>query len=294
MQAVLASDFSITQFAHLKRLLLVHGARCHKRIAKLVLYSFSKNVALSLSQFWFGFYNGFSGQMMFFDFLFTLFNSLFTAVPILSLATLDQEHSDEDLLRKPSLYKTTASNSNFSGIKFLGWILLGLWQSAVVFFFPFWVMESSSAKSGDLWVLGTASYSVLILSVTLQVCLITSYWTLVSIGGVVGCTLFFFVFVSIYCQVFSVGVGVLGGVFGSGDYWLMLLVAPLLAVAPYVICRLIVHFILRHETLEDSDVGIEMTTTEQFDAWVFVNIALTFVHSVYMYNEYITSTTSSS
>lgn len=251
MQAVLASDFSITQFSHLKKLLLVHGARCHKRIAKLVLYSFCKNVALSLSQFWFGFYNGFSGQMMFFDFLFTLFNSLFTAIPILMLSTIDKEHSDETLLSKPSLYKTTSSNSNFSTPKFLGWLILGIWQSLMVFYFPFIVMRSSTSKSGDLWVLGTSAYSILVFSLTVQVCLITAYWTPVNIGGVVGSVIFYVIFICAYCQVFTNGIGVLDGMFGSIDFWLMLLVVPLLSVCPYVIYRLLVRFF--HE--EDEEEG---------------------------------------
>lgn len=258
MQAVLASDFSITQFSHLKKLLLVHGARCHKRIVKLVLYSFSKNVALSLSQFWFGFYNGFSGQMMFFDFLFTLFNSLFTAIPILTLSTLDQEHSDTTLLAKPALYKTTSSNSNFNAPKFLGWLLLGIWQSLIVFYFPFSVMESSDPKSGDLWVLGTSAYSILVVALSVQVCLITSYWTLMSIGVVVGSVLFYIVFITAYCNVFNNGIGVLGGMFGNIDFWMMLLVAPLLAVCPYVIYRLLGHFFLpRHEEYEEDNVSAE-------------------------------------
>lgn len=254
MQAVLASDFSITQFAHLKPLLLVHGARCHKRIAKLVFYSFCKNVALSLSQFWFGFYNGFSGQMMFFDFLFTLFNSLFTAIPILTLSTVDQEHSDETLLRKPALYRTTSSNSNFSGPKFIGWLLLGIWLSVVVFFFPFRVMQSSSAKSGDLWVLGTSSYSVLVLALTIQVCLITSYWTIMNIVTVVGSVLFYVLFIVVYCQVFTNGIGVLGGMLGNGDFWMMMIVVPLLGVCPYVLYRLLIYFFLpTHKSLEDAE-----------------------------------------
>lgn len=253
MQAVLASDFSITQFSHLKQLLLVHGARCHKRIAKLVFYSFCKNIALSLSQFWFGFYNGFSGQMMFFDFLFTLFNSLFTSIPILTLATIDEEHNDETLLHKPALYRTTSSNSNFSGPKFIGWLLLGIWQSFIVFYVPFRVMATSTEKSGDLWVLGTSSYTILVLAMSVQVCLITSYWTIKSAATVVGSVLFYVLFICVYCQVFTNGIGVLGGTFGNGDFWLMLFTIPLIAVGPYSLYRLLVHFFLRHKTLEDHE-----------------------------------------
>ncbi len=43
MQAVMASDFAITQFAHLKRLLLVHGHWCYEKLARMALYMFYKD-----------------------------------------------------------------------------------------------------------------------------------------------------------------------------------------------------------------------------------------------------------
>lgn len=36
VQAVMASDFSISQFRFLERLLVVHGHWCYKRIAQMV------------------------------------------------------------------------------------------------------------------------------------------------------------------------------------------------------------------------------------------------------------------
>jgi P-type E1-E2 ATPase len=45
------------------RLLLVHGRWDYKRIAKLVLYSFYKNMTFSMTLFWFNIYAGFSGQV---------------------------------------------------------------------------------------------------------------------------------------------------------------------------------------------------------------------------------------
>ncbi|NWI71177.1 AT10B ATPase, partial [Todus mexicanus] len=44
MQAVMASDFAISRFKHLKKLLLVHGHWCYARLAKMVIYFFYKNV----------------------------------------------------------------------------------------------------------------------------------------------------------------------------------------------------------------------------------------------------------
>uniref|UniRef100_A0A8C2T8F1 Phospholipid-transporting ATPase n=1 Tax=Coturnix japonica TaxID=93934 RepID=A0A8C2T8F1_COTJA len=51
MQAVMASDFAISRFKHLKKLLLVHGHWCYARLAKMVIYFFYKNVIYKLSTF---------------------------------------------------------------------------------------------------------------------------------------------------------------------------------------------------------------------------------------------------
>ncbi|ETE59897.1 putative phospholipid-transporting ATPase VD, partial [Ophiophagus hannah] len=44
MQAVLASDFAISQFQHLRKLLFVHGHWCYTRLANMILYFFYKNL----------------------------------------------------------------------------------------------------------------------------------------------------------------------------------------------------------------------------------------------------------
>ncbi|OWK13662.1 ATP10D, partial [Cervus elaphus hippelaphus] len=44
MQAVMASDFAVSQFRHLSKLLLVHGHWCYTRLSNMILYFFYKNV----------------------------------------------------------------------------------------------------------------------------------------------------------------------------------------------------------------------------------------------------------
>lgn len=43
MQAVMASDFAISKFKYLEKLLLVHGHWCYDRLARMILYFFYKN-----------------------------------------------------------------------------------------------------------------------------------------------------------------------------------------------------------------------------------------------------------
>uniref|UniRef100_A0A8C8B7X8 Phospholipid-transporting ATPase n=1 Tax=Otus sunia TaxID=257818 RepID=A0A8C8B7X8_9STRI len=63
IQAVLASDYSFSQFKFLQRLLLVHGRWSYLRMCKFLCYFFYKNFAFTMVHFWFGFFCGFSAQL---------------------------------------------------------------------------------------------------------------------------------------------------------------------------------------------------------------------------------------
>ena len=52
LQAARSADIAIGQFRYLRKLLLVHGAWSYQRISKVILYSFYKNIALFMTQFW--------------------------------------------------------------------------------------------------------------------------------------------------------------------------------------------------------------------------------------------------
>ena len=58
LQAARSADVAIGQFRYLRKLLLVHGAWSYQRISKLILYSFYKNIALYMTQFWVLIYSG--------------------------------------------------------------------------------------------------------------------------------------------------------------------------------------------------------------------------------------------
>ena len=55
LQAARSADIAIGQFRYLRKLLLVHGAWSYQRVSKVILYSFYKNIALYMTQFWVGF-----------------------------------------------------------------------------------------------------------------------------------------------------------------------------------------------------------------------------------------------
>ena len=62
LQAARASDYSIAKFCYLKNLLFYHGREAYRRNRYLILYQFYKNILFVMPQFFFGFFNVFSGQ----------------------------------------------------------------------------------------------------------------------------------------------------------------------------------------------------------------------------------------
>lgn len=52
LQAVMSSDFAISRFKHLRKLLLVHGHWCYSRLANMILYFIYKNVVRLCSSPW--------------------------------------------------------------------------------------------------------------------------------------------------------------------------------------------------------------------------------------------------
>lgn len=103
-QAVNNSDYAITQFRFLTRLLLVHGQVSQYRLGRLIKYSFYKNSCFAGVLFYFQIFNGFSGQTLVDDISAAVYNVIFTSLPILFFSLLDQPCKFETMQRFPRTY----------------------------------------------------------------------------------------------------------------------------------------------------------------------------------------------
>ena len=89
-QAARSADFAICQFKYLEKLLLVHGRWNYRRISLFICYYFYKNCTMVFTEIFFAFFNGFSGQIFFLDWLPMLFNAVWTSWPCIINSLLDQ------------------------------------------------------------------------------------------------------------------------------------------------------------------------------------------------------------
>uniref|UniRef100_A0AAQ5ZL31 Phospholipid-transporting ATPase n=1 Tax=Amphiprion ocellaris TaxID=80972 RepID=A0AAQ5ZL31_AMPOC len=138
MQAVMSSDFAISRFKHLSKLLLVHGHWCYSRLANMILYFIYKNVMYVNLLFWYQFFCGFSGSVMTNSWVLIFFNLIFTSIPPLIYGILDQDTPADTLMEQPELYQAVYVPNMF-------WITVldAFYQSLVCFFVPYFAFAGS-------------------------------------------------------------------------------------------------------------------------------------------------------
>uniref|UniRef100_H2YBJ8 Phospholipid-transporting ATPase n=1 Tax=Ciona savignyi TaxID=51511 RepID=H2YBJ8_CIOSA len=180
-QAVLSADFAFGQFRYLERLLLVHGRWSYMRICKFLNYFFYKNFAFTLVHFWFAFFNGYSAQSVYDDWFVTLYNIIYTSLPVIFLAVLDQDVNDQVCIKLPKLYLSGQKNELFNLNKFSRSIIKGILTSLVMFFIPYGALyenvDSVGLDMADHQFVATVIATAMIFVVNLQIAIDTDYWT---------------------------------------------------------------------------------------------------------------------
>ncbi|XP_040380933.1 probable phospholipid-transporting ATPase 4 [Oryza brachyantha] len=202
MQAVMASDFSISQFRFLERLLVVHGHWCYKRIAQMICYFFYKNIAFGLTIFYFEAFAGFSGQSVYDDWFMLLFNVVLTSLPVISLGVFEQDVSSEICLQFPALYQQGPNNLFFDWYRILGWMANGLYSSLAIFFLNICIFYDQAIRSGgqtaDMAAVGTTMFTCIICAVNMQIALTMSHFTWIQHLFVWGSVGTWYLFIIVY------------------------------------------------------------------------------------------------
>ncbi|XP_029009045.1 probable phospholipid-transporting ATPase IM isoform X2 [Betta splendens] len=184
MQAVLASDYSFAQFRFLQRLLLVHGRWSYFRMCNFLCYFIYKNFAFTLVHFWYGFFCGFSAQTVYDQWFITLFNIVYTSLPVLAMGLFDQDVDDQYSLRYPSLYKPGQQNLLFNKRQFFLYTLQGMGTSFLLFFIPYGafslLVKEDGSHFSDQQTFAVTIATSLVIVVSVQIGLDTHYWTAVN------------------------------------------------------------------------------------------------------------------
>ncbi|KAL3683459.1 hypothetical protein R1sor_001481 [Riccia sorocarpa] len=241
MAAVLASDYALTRFRHLRRLLLVHGRWSYKRNREVVIYAFYKNIVYVLGNVYFAFYSGFSAQSLHSAMEICTYNLVWTSILPFLFAIFDKDTSDCTAENNPQLYKETQSEGRAQFFWcMLGWVGMAIWDSIVTFFFPLAVTSHfySSGATAGVWSLGVTTYTMVVFTVNLKQVSRMHNLTVVHYAALIFSTLVWVMLLAIlplmaeHLKQMPV-VGLVGHVLtSSANFWLLLILCPVASFLP--------------------------------------------------------------
>ncbi|XP_012414052.1 probable phospholipid-transporting ATPase IIB isoform X2 [Trichechus manatus latirostris] len=168
-QASLAADFSITQFKHIGRLLMVHGRNSYKRSAALGQFVMHRGLIISTMQAVFSSVFYFASVPLYQGFLMVGYATIYTMFPVFSLV-LDQDVKPETALLYPELYKDLTKGRSLSFKTFLIWVLISIYQGGILMYGALVLFESEFVHVVAI------SFTALILTELLMVALTIRTW----------------------------------------------------------------------------------------------------------------------
>ncbi|KAL4971754.1 hypothetical protein BDW66DRAFT_17640 [Aspergillus desertorum] len=236
LQAARSADVSIAQFRYLRKLLLVHGAWSYHRISRVILYSFYKNIALYMTQFWYSFQNAFSGEVIYESWTLSFYNVFFTVLPPFAMGICDQFISARLLDRYPQLYQLGQKGMFFKRHSFWSWIANGFYHSLLLYIVSqlifLYDLPQGDGKVAGHWVWGSALYTAVLATVLGKAALITNIWTKYTFIAIPGSMIIWLAFLPAYGYAApAIGFsqeyyGTIPRLFTSPIFYLMAIVLP--------------------------------------------------------------------
>ncbi|KAL8763218.1 MAG: hypothetical protein Q9184_000935 [Pyrenodesmia sp. 2 TL-2023] len=134
LQAARTSDYSIAQFRFLLRLLLVHGRWNYIRTCNYTLGTFWKEFLFYLTQALYQRWVGYTGTSLYESASLSMFNTLFTSLPVIFMGIFEKDLTATTLLAAPELYGFGHRNGGFSIRIYAGWIFMASCEAMVIYF----------------------------------------------------------------------------------------------------------------------------------------------------------------
>ena len=169
LQAARISDYSIAQFRFLQKLLFVHGRWNYLRTGKYVLGTFWKEMLFFLVQAQYQRFTGYTGTSLFESWSLTIFNSVFTSLPVILLGIFEKDLQAETLLAVPELYAFGQEGRGFSFFQYFGWMFMATMGSFVSFYFM-WAVYRNVFFTADtsLYAIGDVAFTVGVIFINIK------------------------------------------------------------------------------------------------------------------------------
>ncbi|KAI9731020.1 MAG: hypothetical protein M1834_005483 [Cirrosporium novae-zelandiae] len=192
LQAARSSDYSIAQFRFLLKLLLVHGRWNYIRTCKYTLGTFWKEMVFYLTQALFQRWGGYTGTSLYEAWSMSMFNTLFTSLPVIILGIFEKDLSASTLLAVPELYGIGQRNEGFNIKVYLYWMFTAA-SEAVIIYFSMYTLYGNDilTAENDLYSMGVLTFTCCIVIIATKLQLIEMHYrsiinaigVIISVGG---------------------------------------------------------------------------------------------------------------
>ncbi|CAG5044770.1 unnamed protein product [Parnassius apollo] len=239
-QAVMASDFALSRFKYIERLLLVHGHWCYDRLARMILYFFLKNATFVFLVFWYQLYCGFSSMVMIDQLHLMGYNLMFTAFPPIVIGAYERVAPASLLVERPGLYGAARRGQAYRPHSYWAVLAESLYISVVIFFAAanaYWDTDV------DVWLFGLCNMTCCLVVMLVYVAIETRSWTVIHVLALTGSLGSFFVLTLIYqsvcvsCFNLPSTYCVRQHALGQPTYWLVVVLSTVAALAPRLVWR---------------------------------------------------------
>jgi len=241
LQASMCSDMSIPRFHYLKRLILVHGHLTYFRLVMMILYFMYKNFVFVLFLFWYQFISDFQNNNPVDEFVLIVIHVLFNSLPPLAQGLYDYDVPENYLLKEKyyKLYRQGRENWLYNAKDFWAFVLLGVYQSAVIFLVVFYTFKDGEEDMDYL------TFGWLLILCSLWANFISQVIELKKVNLIdVGClALSIFLVVGVSVLVSAWGLPMESPsqgfhyIFKRANSWLSMILATYLAIVPHLLFR---------------------------------------------------------
>ena len=229
LRAAQSSDYAIGEFQVLRRLIFFHGYLNLMRNSIMVIYFFYKNFVFTIIHFFYGFLNDFSGQTIIEDWFISLFNLLFTSIPLAVRGIIDLSVKSEDgiiiKILLPYLYKEQREKPHFNIKNFLLNLLKGIIHALINYFVTIYTINNTIDDSGyesNLWVISVVLFTNILLIVSIDVIIFTQYHTCINWVTIGTLTFLFYILflLAVNNMTFFTSSGTMNNAFNSALVWM--------------------------------------------------------------------------
>ncbi|EFA82304.1 hypothetical protein PPL_04728 [Heterostelium album PN500] len=246
IHAARTSDYSISEFRLLERLLLFHGRNSYQRVTSLIMYIINKSVVLAMIQFWFAIYHRYSATTVFDPTTIAMYSFLFTLFPAIALGIFNRSTGSDQISKFPELYQDGQKLEQYNLLSFiinLGW---AFYQSVCIFFIPVFMTRLGDIYSNgmtiDYYYQGVLIFTCMVITVNVKVMVETLTYTYLT-----ACALIFSVASYFVWTLMASGFGLhitdfykyelLAALYQSASFYLIIVLVVVVALTPEIVYK---------------------------------------------------------